>query len=210
MTLPIQVDAIRVALLKKFGGIWMDADTIILNGEFLKEIKDFELIMIGDQKTQTQNIGFIFSANYSYVINEWFNKIIDNIRLFKEIMVKIETNETFKNYWKRVTSWNFLGNGILDDILKNITDKQFLRLDRNEINALPEIHFFKDPKMNLIQKYQKLYFQKRDPQIILNNSKNIIMLHNSWTPSKYKTMSETEFLKQDILLSKLLFYILNK
>ena len=210
MSLPIQVDAIRVALLKKFGGIWMDADTIILNGKFLNEFKDFELIMFGDQKTKTQNIGFIFSANYSYVINEWFKQIINNIRLYKEIMVKIERNNTFKNYWKSVTSWNFLGNGILDDILKNVTDKQFLRLDRNKINALPEINFFKDPKMDSIQKYQQLYFQKRDPQIILNNSKSIIMLHNSWTPSKYKTMSETKFLKQDILLSKLLFKILNK
>ena len=210
MSLPIQVDAIRVALLKKFGGIWMDADTIILNGKFLNEFKDFELIMFGDQKTKTQNIGFIFSANYSYVINEWFKQIINNIRLYKEIMVKIERNNTFKNYWKSVTSWNFLGNGILDNILKNVTDKQFLRLDRNKINALPEINFFKDPKMDSIQKYQQLYFQKRDPQIILNNSKSIIMLHNSWTPSKYKTMSETKFLKQDILLSKLLFKILNK
>ena len=56
LTLPIQVDAIRVALLKKFGGIWMDADTIVLNGEFLKELKEFELIMLGDAKTKTQNI----------------------------------------------------------------------------------------------------------------------------------------------------------
>ena len=36
MSLPIQADAIRVALLKKYGGIWMDADTIITSGEFLK------------------------------------------------------------------------------------------------------------------------------------------------------------------------------
>lgn len=210
MTLPIQVDAIRVALLKKFGGIWMDVDTIILNGEFLNEFKDYELIMFGDQKTKTQNIGFIYSVNYSYVINKWFEQIINNIRLYKEIMIKKGANFKFKNHWKRVTSWNFLGNGIVDRILKNVTDKQFLRLDRDKINALPEIHFFKDSKMNLIQKYQQLYFQKRDPQIILNKSKSIIMLHNSWTPFQYKAMSATNFLNQDILLSKLLFYILNK
>ena len=36
MTLPIQADAIRVAILKKFGGIWMDADTIILNEELFE------------------------------------------------------------------------------------------------------------------------------------------------------------------------------
>ena len=36
------------------------------------------------------------------------------------------------------------------------------------------------------------------------------MLHNSWTPKKYKTMKEDEFLKEDILLSQLLARILKK
>ena len=36
------------------------------------------------------------------------------------------------------------------------------------------------------------------------------MLHNSWTPNKYRKMSEEEFLKQDILLAHLLRQILKK
>lgn len=210
MSLPIQVDAIRVALLKKYGGIWMDADTIILNREFLKEFNNSELIMLGDEKSKTQNIGFIYAVNNSYIINEWLEQIINKVKLYKEILLKIETNSTFKNNWKSEISWNFLGNGIVDKILKNTTDKQFLRIDRNKMNALPEIKFFNDSKLDLIQKYQQLYFQKRDPQIVLNNSKSIIMLHNSWTPLNYKSMSEEEFLKQDILLAKLLIHLLSK
>ena len=50
MTLPIQVDAIRVALLKKYGGIWIDADTIILNDKLFKDLKNFETIMLGEEK----------------------------------------------------------------------------------------------------------------------------------------------------------------
>ena len=50
LSLPIQADAIRVALLKKYGGIWMDVDTIITNGEFLEELKNFELVMLGEEK----------------------------------------------------------------------------------------------------------------------------------------------------------------
>ena len=34
------------------------------------------------------------------------------------------------------------------------------------------------------------------------------MLHNSWTPLEYKNLSEKEFLKKDIALSKLLNYII--
>ena len=55
MTLPIQADAIRVALLKKYGGIWMDLDIILTNGDFLQKLKKFELVMLGEDKSQTQN-----------------------------------------------------------------------------------------------------------------------------------------------------------
>ena len=188
----------------------MDADTILLNGEFLNEFKDFELIMFGDQKAKTQNIGFIYACNNSFVINEWLKQIITKVKLYKETIMKVDSNQTPENNRKIHVSWNFLGNGIVNDILKNVSDKQFLRLDRYKINTLPEIKFFEGVKMNLMQKYQQLYFQKRDPQIILNNSKSIIMLHNSWTPFRYKSMSETDFLKQEILLSKLLAHILYK
>ena len=71
ISLPIQADAIRVAILKKYGGIWMDADTIIFNWEFLMELNDFELIMFGDLKNKTQNIGFIYASKNSSLINNW-------------------------------------------------------------------------------------------------------------------------------------------
>ena len=203
MTLPVQVDAIRIALLQKFGGIWMDADTIILNNHLFKKMKDFELIMIGDEKTKIQNIGFIFAENNSYIIKYWLNEIIKKVQFYKQNIENTKINNTFIN------SWNYLGNGIIDHFVKNITGKQFFRLDRDKIKVFPELHIFKNTSLDTIGKYQKLYFQKGDIKTILNISKSIIMLHNSWTPSKYKVMSEKEFLNQDILLSKLLAYILN-
>ena len=69
ISLPIQADAIRVAILKKYGGIWMDADTIIFNREFLMELNVFELVMFGDLKNKTQNIGFIYASKNSSLIN---------------------------------------------------------------------------------------------------------------------------------------------
>ena len=191
MTLPVQVDAIRIALLQKFGGIWMDADTIILNNHLFKKMKDFELIMIGDEKTKIQNI-----------IKYWLNEIIKKVQFYKQNIENTKINNTFIN------SWNYLGNGIIDHFVKNLTGKQFFRLDRDKIKAFPELHIFKNTSLDTIGKYQKLYFQKGDIKTILNISKSIIMLHNSWTPSKYKLMSEKEFLNQDILLSKLLAYLL--
>ena len=57
MSVMVQADAIRVAVLNKFGGIWMDADNIIINGEFIKKFKTAELGMIMDKFS---NFPFIF------------------------------------------------------------------------------------------------------------------------------------------------------
>ena len=200
LSLPIQADAIRVALLKKFGGIWMDPDTIITNREFLTNLENYELAMVGENNMQ--HIGFIFASNNSKIMNDWLNEIIRRIRSLRQF------DNTHKRRKKVI--WSFLGNGIIDGLLnQNIYKNKFFRLDKKKLNVFPEKTFFSNTKLNDFQKYQKFYFHNREPKIILENTKGIIMLHNSWTPIKYKTMKENEFLKQNILLSKLLDKILN-
>ena len=210
MTLPKQADAIRVALLNKYRGIWMDADTIVLNGEFLQELKSFELAMFGDEKIKSQNIGFIYSSGNSSILKKWLKEIIYNVQIYKQYSEKNQLNLVIDNAWKKMNSWDYLGNGILDKLVKNVTSKQFCRIDRQKMNTLPEIRFFENSSLDLIQRYKQFYFQNRDPEIILNKSKSVVMLHNSWTPVKYKLMSEKQFLNQDILLSRLLAYILKR
>ena len=210
MTLPIQADAIRVALLYKYGGIWMDTDIIILNGEFIKKLENYELAMLGEEKTKSQSIGFIYANKNCSIINFWLKNIIRKVQIYKRNLKTINNSEIFGKTRKKIISWNYLGNSIIDEYLKNTSEKVFFRIDKNEINALPETNYFKNYSLNASQKYQNFYFHERDPELILNASKNLLYLHNSWTPSKYRLMSEKEFLKQDILLSKLLVYILNK
>lgn len=205
MTLPIQADAIRVALLKKYGGFWLDADTIILNGEFFKTCYDFEMVLLGDEKSKTQNIGFIFASNNSKIIDKWLKGIINNIKIYKDNFGNINSK-----HGKNKIAWFYLGNGIVDKLVENTKRKEFMRFDRNKIKCMPELNFFGNTSLTQTQKYNLLYFRKREPQIILNESKNLLCLHNSWTPYKYKIMSEKEFLNQDILLSKILSKILKE
>ena len=77
-------------------------------------------------------------------------------------------------------------------------------MDVSKVNVFPERKFFKNSSLDYSKQFELFYFQKRDPQIILNDSLDIIMLHNSWVPLKYKKMTEKEFINEDILLSKLL------
>lgn len=200
MSLPIQADAIRVALLKKYGGIWMDVDTIITSGEFLKNLEKFELVMIG--KNNIQHIGFIIASKNSIIIDKWLSEIINRVNKYRIINTKLE------NGTKRVV-WNYLGNGIVDRLINLNKTNKFFRLNKDQINAFPEITFFGNTSISTYKRYKLFYFRKREPKIVLNNTKGIIMLHNSWTPLKYKRMSEIEFLKEDILLSRLLSMVLN-
>ena len=201
MPLKIQADAIRVALLKKFGGIWLDADTIITNGQFINKLKYYELIMLGEEKNKIQNIGFIASSSNSSIINEWLKEIIKKVNQYKE------NNFDLKKKRKKM-KWNYLGNGIIDRLVNNSTGKTFFRLDRNKMNAFPEIKYFENSSLSNNQRYKKFYFRKGDPQFVINNTKGIILLHNTWTPRKFKEMSENKFLKQDVLLSRLLVNLL--
>ena len=205
-----QADAIRVALLKKYGGIWMDADSIILNSEFIKKFHNYELGMIGFKEYQFQFIGFIYGKENCSILNEWLEEIITRVKIYKNSL-KYRNNS---NYWKKIyekaDSFDYLGNGIIDPLLKNISNKKFFRLESNTINPLPERNYFKGSSLNDKEKYRLFYFQKGNPNIIFKYAKYLLLLHNSWTLEKYKNMSENEFLNQDILLSKLFQKILKE
>ena len=209
MSLPLQADAIRVALLNKYGGIWLDTDTIILNSEFITKFVNYELGMFGDVKRKIQYIAFIYSIKNSTLLNEWLNQIIINVKTYKSILYNKNNTINWKKSFEKVRSNFFLGYSIIDTLLKNITDKKYFRLDAKRMNIFPERTLFNNNNTNYEHLYVEFYFKKREPQIILKNNVSLILLHNSWTPLKYKRMSEYEFLKQDILLSKLLSKLLN-
>ena len=211
MSLPKQADGIRVALLNKYGGIWMDIDTIVINGDFISKLGNHELVLMGYYKPPSQNIGFIYSSKSSIIIENWLKKIIYNVKMYKKLFFKYKKNEKYdKKLWSLAHSWNYLGNGIIDKLVKNSSLKQFYRLDNDKLKVFPENDFFKNTSLNKLQKYQAFYFKKRDEAIVLNNSNSILLLHNSWTPLKYKKMSEKEFLEQEIMISNLLKYLLIK
>ena len=206
MPLSMQADAIRVALLQKYGGIWLDTDIILLNGEFIKEFNNYELTMIGEEKKKFQYIGFIIASNNSNILKEWLKQIINNVKNYKR-SVKENNSTVLKNDSK--INFDYLGNAIIDPLLKNSRFKNYLRVDSSKLNSFPERQFFLNSSMHNKQKYRLFYFERGSPQLILNNKKYVIYLHNSWTPKIYKNMSESEFLTQDIRLAKLFYKLLD-
>ena len=205
MPLSMQADAIRVALLRKYGGLWMDIDTIILNGNFTKLFERYELTMIGEEKYRNQYIGFIFASRNSKILNLWLSHIINKVSEYKYFFNRNVSNSSKKNI-----TFDYLGNSIINPLLRNNTNRNYLRVDSKRINAFPERIFIQNISQTNVEKYRQFYFSKGVPNRILNSTKYVILLHNSWTPFKYKNITEEEFLKQDILISKLFAQILKK
>ena len=203
-SLPKQADAIRCALLKKYGGLWLDADTILTS----PQVKDYlmidsELVMI------SKHLAFIKANNNSKIIADWYNQIQYNLKFYKD--VKYQNNAVQKilhpRRYRRVENWDYLGNYILHKMLKTKNKKKFFSIDRMEINALPELNNKKND--NLVENYQNYYFENDYSQDVIKNTKGIILLHNSWTPQPFLQMNKEEFLNRNNTLSNVLKKVLS-
>ena len=137
----------------------------------------------------------------SVIVDKWLNEIINKVSIYRDIVSQSKIR-------RHIVKWDYLGNELVDRLLNSSKGNKFFRLDKYKINAFPEINFFENTSLGADEKYKLLYFQKRETKKILDNNKGILLLHNSWTPLIYKKLTEKEFLKRDILLSRLLSQIL--
>jgi hypothetical protein len=230
--LMLQADAIRCALLKKHGGIWIDADTIITSNEINNYLNiSSKFVLIG------YHVAFIKADKDCSILNSWIKLIKNRISFYKnnknnllyvigKFIKKLQnfnfpgSNILFRNkllyklekflhteLFLRMKRWNYFGNDILRKVLVN--NKNFFSIDRIKIKALPE-EIYKDKINNPEENYRNFYFRNDYSKDVLNNTKGIILLHNSWTPEKYKKMSKEEFLNQNNTLSNILKTILAK
>ena len=203
-SLPKQADAIRCALLNRYGGIWLDADTIITSRKFknlLNNNSDF--ILLG------KHIGFIMANSNSKILLKWQEEIFKKLKYYKKSRHFINLYRIFnRTKYKQLKNWNYLGNGILDKHLDIANSKDFCSIDVYLNNILPEKSKNNNLDLSPSLLYQNFYFNNNYSLDFLENNCGIILLHNSWTPNKYKQMDKKEFLKQEITLAKLFKYLL--
>ena len=123
-----QVNALRCAVLRRWGGVWFDADTIVTSGKARALLsQDSDFVLIGT------HIAFIAARKDAYVLKKWERRL----RLF------ISFHDFCRRRgfaWRRLERWGTTGNMILNGILRLRTLKQFTSLDSEEIKALPEIN----------------------------------------------------------------------
>lgn len=210
-SLPKQADAIRCAILKKYGGIWMDADTIITSSkvrEILETKSEFTLI--------GEHICFISAHKEAYVLKRWEKGIKQNLLRYKilSFLQKYNLISIFLPQRKieKLERWDYLGNSILDHVLRKKYKKYFYSMNKYDIFAFPECNWaignnILGTSQNI---YQNFYFKNDYSEYVLKYTHGIITLHNSWTPKDIMDMTQEEFLAQHNTLSGILKKVLSK
>ena len=210
MSLAKQSDAIRAAVLRKHGGIWLDTDTIIIKPEFFDcYCKDSNVVMIGSPKTDGALYGaFIYASKpYTAFIQKWYEELPDRIRKYKKLKNNWLLRKLHRTDWKKAENWDYCINSIIDPLSKTMNLNELNVLDADALFALPERVVFN--QIDTIAAYTKFYFSNNtDWKKVFNQSAGILLLHNSWTPEHFRKMTEKEFLKQDVALSNLLRKVL--
>lgn len=215
MSLPMQSDCLRCALLARHGGIWMDADTIITGSSVLQEAEKGECCMIQDkdENTDCKIFGaFIYARReHAEFLNRWREALTPRVQHFRRLYPWKKLRFLFRRKWKEIMYWGYCVNSIIEPLSRSLDPKQIHLLDKDVFHALPEYDSPLFTEQGLIERklYEDFYFIPGDASDILRQNRGIIMLHNSWTPRRYREMTADAFLRQDILLADLLRKVLD-
>lgn len=181
-------DAVRVSLLAKHGGIWLDADTIILNSNaekyFLPDEKN-RTIFFGSPKENKIHICFINTPPNTPLMNAWLEFIKERIHSL--------TPST------QIT-WDFLGNQFINSYAKAHSDEIKI-LDR--VPTMPEMNLISEASGVTYRSCYTLYYFLQNHHLAEINS-DLLLLHNSWTPEIYKQLSPEDFFRVDCTMTNIL------
>ena len=179
-------DAIRVALLAKYGGVWLDCDTVILSPDaekyFLPD-KDNKIVFFGYPRGRSCIIGYINSPPNTKCMNLWLQSI-------KEKLASLDDSTKL--------NWNFLGNSVLDVHAKEDTDGIKI-IDDNLCRPEKRFVTAENPFRKAYEEYYFLWNLR-----LADVKKDMLCLHNSWTPPAYRKFSREDLLRCDCTMTNIL------
>jgi len=149
-----QADVVRVNVVCNYGGIWIDADTLVIDSldSLYDLLETHDGFFIKENNTHIWN-GVFASKPNTKIMELWKNKI----------------NECLRNNTNGIISWNFIGSDIINKFEKQLYDnyKIFNGLDNlypvNWCNCVDE--FIKKPYENY-----KTIIRDFQPIVVLVNS----------------------------------------
>ena len=213
MTLAMQSDCLRCAILLKYGGIWMDADTILTHR--IDTLLNREgCLFIGRQEVgRRMNHGAFIVANApgSQFLLSWYSSLLPRICEARRYHLNPLLRVFCRSKWRKIRRWDYCVNAIIDPLCNEQGERlgyQFV--DKDDIGAMPEFRLRRNPRFAALsaeQLYRKYWFEKPEAEVE-GGSGGVVLLHNSWTPKNFRDMSEDEFLSCNVRMACLLRQIL--
>ena len=174
LSLPKIADWVRVHVLRDCGGYWLDADTIMLSDKLPEEE------ILGYTHTRAVTIGFLHTEPHTDMYEEWAeyqDKTLEKLNLPK--------------------GWDIMGNRFIDPYVRE-NNVSIGKIDRRWAET-----YMMPGTMKRCVAYQQFYFEEKYHLSDILET-DMLMLHNSWTPAWYKTLSEKQLLTKDCTLSNIL------
>ncbi|EQB5511296.1 capsular polysaccharide synthesis protein, partial [Campylobacter coli] len=201
-SLPKQADAIRAAVLYLYGGIWLDADTIITSSKikyFFENPSNFSIF--------SSHIGVLKAKKGFIICFNWFQECQKRILNYRKIK---ESNGDLRQF----EAYYYLGNGPLNPNIETFKNNKNEVVIFNRVKNKVIMEAFwrtkdENKEGNAIVNYQEFYFLNDYSDFVLENEAGLLMLHNSWTPYSYKNLNIEDFLICKNTLSGIFLKILN-
>lgn len=177
-------DALRIAILAKYGGVWLDIDTIILNSnaeQYFLPDKKHRAIFFGDTESRGCYTAFINAPPANICLNLWreFNR---------------------ERIWNlnaaTVIDWDFFSNSFINDYAKNFSSE--IKILNNRA-VMPEISSGNVSNEN---SYLEYYFLQN--YHLADVKVDMLLLHNSWTPPMFNNISPEKFFYIDCTMVNVL------
>lgn len=179
-TLPQIADAVRVHVLRDQGGVWLDADTIMLKDQLPEED------MIGDPGERKVTIGYLRAK-------EPHTAIYDAWAAYQDRVIADPGSGAH---------WSAVGNDFADPYVREHREVTIAPVWA----CWPETYMITGPGTRF-EKYREFYFQSAYGLGELRRT-DMLMLHNSWTPDWYKRLRGLELLRRTCTLSNILREVL--
>ena len=217
LILAVQADCYRALLLNRHGGIWFDVDTIVTpaiadEDGLLDAGKGADVTAFGRRPSSpTAGDGALYGCYFNALrphtdmFESWTSQLPQRVSMFRRYANNPLLRLFGRKAWRKCRRWNYCLNDILDPLSYELNNRQLCLLDETTFHVHPELSCQEAERAR--EKYERYYFSPGDPAEALSQSKGLILLHNSWTPEKYRLMSETEFLKTDTRLAAILGHL---
>jgi len=210
LSMPKQVDVYRAALLEKWGGVWLDADTIITPA--VRELGVFD----GDAEVTTFSqpapdqrltlAGAFFCARepHTRFFREWASVMPSRVARYVQFCRNPLLRVLKRPEWRLCRSWDYCLNAVIDPLALTMSPGELRVFPLEEMGAFPELTGGRLPMAEFWAQYNRFYFEPGSAEGVLDHCKGMVLLHNSWTPKNFYEMDEPTFLRQDIRLVRIL------